>query len=136
MERIFEVLDTENEIVERNDAKDLEVEQGLVEFRDVSFSYIQGVSVLEHVDLKVEPGQMIALVGPTGAGKTTVVSLLSRFYDIDSGEIRIDGTDIRDVTLQSLRERVGVIMQDTYPVFQTRGIGRGVRRGGQKGFCP
>lgn len=114
VERIFEVLDTENEIVERNDAKDLEVEQGLVEFRDVSFSYIQGVSVLEHVDLKVEPGQMIALVGPTGAGKTTVVSLLSRFYDIDSGEIRIDGTDIRDVTLQSLRERVGVMMQDTF----------------------
>lgn len=114
IERIFEVLDTENDIVEKKDAKELLVPQGAVEFQDVTFSYIQGISVLEHISMRVEPGQMIALVGPTGAGKTTIVSLLSRFYDIDSGRILIDGTDIRDVTLDSLRESVGVMMQDTF----------------------
>lgn len=114
VERIFEVLDTESEIVEKKDAKELVVKEGKVDFNDVTFSYINGVTVLEHVDLHVKPGQMIALVGPTGAGKTTIVSLISRFYDIDGGQIRIDGTDIRDVTLDSLRERVGVMMQDTF----------------------
>ena len=114
VERIFEVLDTESEIVEKHDAKELVVTKGAVDFEDVTFSYIQGISVLEHVNLKVEPGQMIALVGPTGAGKTTIVSLLSRFYDIDAGKIMIDGTDIRDVTLDSLRTSVGVMMQDTF----------------------
>lgn len=114
VERIFEVLDTESEIVEKKDARELVVNEGKVDFNDVTFSYIKGVPVLEHVDLEVKPGQMIALVGPTGAGKTTIVSLISRFYDIDGGQIRIDGTDIRDVTLDSLRERVGVMMQDTF----------------------
>lgn len=114
IERIFEVLDTENDIVEKEDAKELMDIQGEVVFDNVTFSYNQGISVLEHVNLKVEPGQMIALVGPTGAGKTTIVSLISRFYDIDKGAIRIDGMDIRDVTLNSLRNRVGVMMQDTF----------------------
>lgn len=114
VERIFEVLDTESEIVEKSDARELTISQGAVEFEDVTFSYIHDLTVLEHINLKVEPGQMIALVGPTGAGKTTVVSLISRFYDIDSGRILIDGTDVRDVTLDSLRERVGVMMQDTF----------------------
>lgn len=114
VERIFEVLDTESEIVEKKEAKELVIPQGEVDFSEVTFSYIQGVPVLENINLKVEPGQMIALVGPTGAGKTTIVSLISRFYDIDEGQIRIDGTDIRDVTLNSLRERVGVMMQDTF----------------------
>lgn len=114
VERIFEVLDTENDIVEKEDAKELSDIQGEVVFDNVTFSYNQGMTVLENVNLKVKPGQMIALVGPTGAGKTTIVSLISRFYDIDSGTIRIDGTDIRDVTLNSLRSRVGVMMQDTF----------------------
>lgn len=114
VERIFEVLDTESEIQEKNGAKELVVTKGAVDFRDVTFSYVQGTPVLEHMDLNVEPGQMIALVGPTGAGKTTIVSLISRFYDIDEGAVRIDGTDIRDVTLDSLRESVGVMMQDTF----------------------
>ncbi len=114
IERIFEVLDTENDIVEKEDAKELMDIQGEVVFDNVTFSYNQGIPVLEHVNLKVEPGQMIALVGPTGAGKTTIVSLISRFYDIDKGAIRIDGMDIRDVTLNSLRNRVGVMMQDTF----------------------
>lgn len=114
VERIFEILDTENDIAEKKDAVELTEVKGEVVFDDVTFSYHQGLPVLEHVNLKVEPGQMIALVGPTGAGKTTIVSLISRFYDIDSGAIRIDGTDIRDVTLNSLRRRVGVMMQDTF----------------------
>lgn len=114
VERIFEVLDTESDIVEKNDAKELSVSGGAVEFEDVTFSYISGIPVLKNVDLKVEPGQMVALVGPTGAGKTTIVSLISRFYDIDSGRVSIDGTDIRDVTLNSLRNSVGVMMQDTF----------------------
>lgn len=114
VERIFEVLDTESDIVEKKDAKELTVSGGCVDFEDVTFSYVSGVTVLEHLDLQVKPGEMIALVGPTGAGKTTIVSLVSRFYDVDSGRIRIDGTDIRDVTLDSLRKSVGVMMQDTF----------------------
>ncbi len=114
IERIFEVLDTENDIVEKEDAGELSVPHGGIDFKDVTFSYIKGITVLEHVNLSVKPGQMVALVGPTGAGKTTIVSLLSRFYDIDNGEILIDGTDIRDVTLNSLRGSVGVMMQDTF----------------------
>ena len=114
IERIFEVLDTENDIVEKKDAGELSVLLGEIDFKDVTFSYIKGITVLEHINLSVKPGQMVALVGPTGAGKTTIVSLLSRFYDIDNGEILIDGTDIRDVTLNSLRGSVGVMMQDTF----------------------
>lgn len=114
VERIFEVLDTENEIEEKPDAKELAVTEGALKFEDVTFSYISGIPVLQNINLQVEPGQMIALVGPTGAGKTTIVSLISRFYDIDSGKILIDGTDIRDVTLDSLRNSVGVMMQDTF----------------------
>lgn len=114
VERIFEVLDTENEIVEKMDAKELVVTEGALKFEDVTFSYISGIPVLQNINLQVEPSQMVALVGPTGAGKTTIVSLISRFYDIDSGKILIDGTDIRDVTLDSLRNSVGVMMQDTF----------------------
>lgn len=114
IERIFEVLDTESDIQEKKDARDLSVTAGAVEFKDVTFSYINGTTVLENINLSVKPGQMVALVGPTGAGKTTIVSLLSRFYDIDGGSILIDGTDIRDVTLGSLRGSVGVMMQDTF----------------------
>ncbi len=114
IERIFEVLGTQSDIQEKKDARDLAVTSGAVEFKDVTFSYINGTTVLENINLSVEPGQMVALVGPTGAGKTTIVSLLSRFYDIDSGSILIDGTDIRDVTLGSLRGSVGVMMQDTF----------------------
>ncbi len=107
IERIFEVLGTESDITEKKDATELSV-------TDVTFSYIKGITVLENISLDVKPGQMVALVGPTGAGKTTIASLLSRFYDIDSGRILIDGTDIKDVTLGSLRGSVGVMMQDTF----------------------
>lgn len=114
IERVFEVLDTPSGIVEKEDAKELAVPEGKVEFEHVSFSYIPGTPVLTDVSFCIEPGQMTALVGPTGGGKTTIVSLLSRFYDINEGRIFIDGTDIRDVTLDSLRERVGVMMQDAF----------------------
>lgn len=114
IERIFEVLDTQSGIIEKEDAEELMVEQGKVEFEQVSFSYMPGTPVLNDVSFCIEPGQMIALVGPTGGGKTTIVSLISRFYDIKDGRILIDGTDIRDVTLDSLRERVGVMMQDAF----------------------
>ncbi|MBQ9699689.1 MAG: ABC transporter ATP-binding protein [Lachnospiraceae bacterium] len=114
VERIFEVLDTPAKITDKVGAVDLADVKGAVDFRGVTFSYVDGVTVLENIDLSVEPGQMIALVGPTGAGKTTIVSLISRFYDIDQGQITIDGQDIRDVTLASLRDNVGVMMQDTF----------------------
>ena len=114
IERIFEVLGTESDIAEKKDATELSVTDGAIEFKDVTFSYIKGITVLENISLDVKPGQMVALVGPTGAGKTTIASLLSRFYDIDSGRILIDGIDIKDVTLDSLRGSVGVMMQDTF----------------------
>ena len=114
IERIFEVLDTPSEIVNLPGAKDVESIKGNVDFEKVDFSYIDGVPVLENLDLHVDAGQMIALVGPTGAGKTTIVSLLSRFYDVNGGSIKIDGMDIRDMTLESLRKHIGVMMQDTF----------------------
>lgn len=117
IERIFEVLDTEVLIDDRENAAEIEHVTGEVRLQDVDFSYVEGVPVLEHVNLTVEPGQMIALVGPTGAGKTTIVSLISRFYDVTGGSVRIDGTDIKDMTLSSLRKHVGVMMQDTF-LFQ------------------
>ncbi len=114
IERIFEVLGTESDIRDKDGAVELSVKGGAVEFKEVTFSYVEGLPVLENINISVEPGQMVALVGPTGAGKTTIASLLSRFYEIDSGKVLIDGTDIRDVTLSSLRGSVGVMMQDTF----------------------
>ncbi len=114
VERIFEVLDTPFEILEKYDAKPLNDAKGKVKFDDVTFSYIKGINILEKIDLEVKPGQMVALVGPTGAGKTTIVNLISRFYDIDNGSVSIDDVDVRDITMQSLRENVGVMMQDTF----------------------
>lgn len=114
VERIFEVIDTENEIVESKNPVELKNAEGRITYEDVTFSYVAGTNVLEHINLEIEPGQMIALVGPTGAGKTTIVNLLSRFYDVDSGAIKIDGVDIRKLSFESLRKNVGVMMQDTF----------------------
>ena len=114
MERIFELLLEEPSITDKKDAKVLQKVQGQVSFEHVSFSYIEGTPILEDVNFRVNPGEMIALVGPTGGGKTTIVSLLSRFYDVQSGRILIDGHDISKVTTNSLRSQIGVMMQDTF----------------------
>jgi ATP-binding cassette subfamily B protein len=96
------------------DARPLDKIQGQVIFDDVCFGYAKDVPVLKHVSLYAEPGQTIALVGPTGAGKTTIVNLLTRFYDIDNGNIIIDGHDIREVQKASLRRQLGIVLQDTF----------------------
>lgn len=114
LERIFETLDVEPEIQDAPHAIEMPEIQGNVVFDDVVFSYEENQPILNHVSLNVEAGQSVALVGPTGAGKTTIINLLSRFYDIDSGQILIDGIDIRDVTLKSLRQQMGVMLQDTF----------------------
>ena len=88
--------------------------RGEVAFEDVSFSYEPGVPVLRHVNLRAAPGQVVALVGPTGAGKTTIVNLLTRFYEVDSGQITVDGRDIRRIKKEDLRKRLGIVLQDTY----------------------
>ena len=113
-ERVFEVLDEEPELTDAPDARPLEHIAGKVTFEDVCFGYEPGVPVLKHVDLYAEPGQMIALVGPTGAGKTTIINMLTRFYDIDSGAIRIDGVDIRDIKKDDLRRKLGLVLQDNF----------------------
>src|SRR5690554_4945790 len=113
-ERVFQVLDTEPAIVDKPAAIDLPEVKGRVDFKNVNFSYEEGVPILKNMSFTVEPGETIALVGATGAGKSTIINLLTRFYDIDSGQIMIDGIDIRDVTIESLRRQVGVMMQDSF----------------------
>lgn len=113
-ERIFEVLDEAPTVVDQPGARPLEHIQGAVEFDQVSFGYEPNKRVLNDVSLVARPGETIALVGPTGAGKTTIISLLSRFYDVSEGSIRIDGHDIRTVQQDSLREQLGIVLQDTF----------------------
>lgn len=113
-ERVFQILDEVPEIEDAPDAVTLESIHGEVEFDHVDFGYVPGVPVLKDVTLHAYPGQTIALVGPTGAGKTTIVNLLSRFYDIQAGAIRVDGHDIRSVKKDSLRRQLGVVLQDTF----------------------
>ena len=112
--RVFEILDVETEFV--NEKKNLPFTNviGHVKFTNVDFSYIKGKKILKNVSLEAKPGEMIALVGPTGAGKTTIINLLTRFYEIDSGHIYIDGIDIREVKKVDLRKKIGIVLQDTY----------------------
>lgn len=112
-ERIFEILDINPQIVEKEDAIDVEI-KGEVEFRNVSFSYDGSKKVLDNVSFKVSPGEKIALVGHTGAGKTTIINLICRFYDVQEGEILIDGINIKDIRLECLRRQIGVMLQDTF----------------------
>ena len=114
LERIFEPLDEPATIADKPNAQDIGDITGEVKFDDVTFSYEQGKTVLEHISFDVKPGESVALVGPTGAGKSTVVSLLSRFYDLDSGKITIDGKDISQATLHSLRSQMGIMLQDSF----------------------
>lgn len=112
-QRVFDVLDLPETIKNTPDAKALPPVKGKVRFDHVSFSYDPGEEVLSDVSFDVKPGEMVAFVGPSGAGKSTVASLLPRFYDVNDGSISIDGTDIRGVTLNSLREQVGIVPQET-----------------------
>jgi len=113
-ERVFEVIDEKPELTDVPDALPLENIAGEVVFDHVYFSYLPGVPVLKDVSLRATPGETIALVGPTGAGKTTMVNLLTRFYDIQDGSISIDGRDIREVQKKSLRRQLGLVLQDTF----------------------
>ena len=110
-ERVFDVLDTPSENKEGH--AHLSSTQGVIEFKDVNFSYVPGKQVIKDFNLRVESGKKIALVGSTGSGKTTIVNLLMRFYDIDSGEITLDGINIKDIPLPELRDLIGIVLQDT-----------------------
>lgn len=112
--RFCEILDTKPDVLDKPGAKALSVGPGRIDFDDVCFSYDGDVDVLDHLDLHVEPGQTVALVGPSGGGKTTTCSLVPRFYDVRSGSVRIDGQDVRDVTQDSLRRSIGIVQQDVY----------------------
>ena len=115
IERFYEIMDTPVEIEDAPDAKPLVVKQGGIEFRHVSFEYPDDHNkVLRDVNLSIRPGENLALVGPSGGGKTTLCNLIPRFYDVTSGEILVDGQDVRKVTLKSLREAIGVVQQDVY----------------------
>ena len=112
--RIFELIDEAAEVPDGKDAVVLTNVTGKVDLQDVSFSYVPDRKLIEHLNLAVEPGQRVAIVGPTGCGKTTVINLLMRFYDVDSGEIRVMDHDIRNVTRESLRDSYGMVLQDTW----------------------
>ena len=114
LERIFESIDAPVNVHDKEGAVEMPEVKGEVEFRDVCFSYDDGVRILNHVSFRVKEGESYAIVGPTGAGKSTIVNLISRFYNVDSGQILIDHTDISDVTIHSLRTQMGVMMQDSF----------------------
>lgn len=113
-ERIFALIEEEPQIPESADAKVLTEVSGKVELKDVYFSYTKEKKLIEDFNLKVEPGQRVAIVGPTGCGKTTIINLLMRFYDVDSGSIQVEGNDIRNVTRKSLRGSYGMVLQETW----------------------
>ena len=113
-QRIYDVLDAESPVRERPDARPLERAAGRVSFSGVSVSYDDAEAAVRDVDFQVEPGQMVALLGGPGSGKSTIAHVIPRFYDVSSGSITIDGTDVRDVTLPSLRENVGIVLQDVF----------------------
>ncbi len=112
--RIFEILDAKSDVTSKPDAAELPAVQGHVEFRDVSFRYFgSGDPVLQDVSFDAQPGQTVALLGATGSGKTTIINLIPRFYDVSDGAVLIDGTDVRDITLDSLRSQIGIVLQET-----------------------
>ena len=113
-ERIFGILDEKPAVTDKPGAKAMTEIKGKVEFNEVSHEYEDGVPVLNKVSFTAEAGQTIAIVGPTGAGKTTIINLLPRFYDVTHGSVKIDGVDVRDVTAESIRKQVGVVLQDTF----------------------
>lgn len=114
LEQVFDTIDYEVDIKDEEGDVSLKNVRGQVDFDNVTFSYEDDINILENVNLHVKPGETIALVGPTGAGKTTIINLITRFYDVTGGLVKIDGNDVRKVTLESLREEVGVLMQDPF----------------------
>ncbi|MBR6637994.1 MAG: ABC transporter ATP-binding protein [Lachnospiraceae bacterium] len=114
LEQVFDTINYPVSIDNKEDSVELKDIKGQVDFNDVTFAYDEGVNILEHFDLHVKPGETIALVGPTGAGKTTVINMLTRFYDVVGGSVTIDGVDVRDASLSSLRKEVGVLMQEPF----------------------
>ena len=113
-QRLFEILDTESDVLEKPSARELGRVEGHVRFEDVSFSYEEDKPVLKNIRFEAEPGKVVALLGPPGSGKSSVANLLPRFYDVGSGSITIDGIDIRDATLKSLRHNIGIVQQDVF----------------------
>lgn len=112
--RIFELIDEEPQVPDAADARVLEEAQGNVDLKDVYFQYVPEKKLIQNFNLQVKPGQRVAIVGPTGCGKTTVINLLMRFYDVNSGSVKVDGTDIRDITRGSLRTNYGMVLQETW----------------------
>ncbi len=113
-ERIFEILDTKNDVENKPGAVDVSTVEGRVEFRDVTFRYFQGSEpVLNDISFSAEPGQTVALLGATGSGKSSIINLIPRFYDVSEGQVLIDGHDVRDLTLESLRQHIGIVLQET-----------------------
>jgi ABC-type multidrug transport system fused ATPase/permease subunit len=113
-ERVIEILDAPQSVTDRPGARPIGKAEGRISFENVSFSYVEGVPVLDNVSFEVKPGQMIALVGATGVGKTTISQLISRFYDPTGGRVCLDGRDLRGITLESLRRNISVVLQDTF----------------------
>jgi len=113
-DRVFEVMDTEPDIKDSPNAVHLSSCKGVIAFENVSFSYVDNAPVLQDISFRAEPGKMVALVGPSGVGKTTIISLIARFYDPDSGSILLDGRDLRDISLSSLRNQISIVLQDIF----------------------
>ncbi|MEC2075654.1 ABC transporter ATP-binding protein [Metabacillus fastidiosus] len=113
-ERVFEIMDETPDLVDKKDAIVVESFKGDVEFSEVHFGYESGKPILKNINFQVKPGEKIALVGPTGSGKTTIINLLMRFYDVTAGEIKVDGRDIREYEISGLRKKIGVVLQDTF----------------------
>lgn len=119
--RVFEIIDTPNEVADKPDAIPLEDARGEVTFEDVSFNYREGVQILSHITFYAKPGQTIALIGPTGSGKSTITNLLPRFYNASQGRILVDGHDVANLQLRSLRSHIGAVLQDPFLFSQTIG---------------
>ena len=114
IERVFDMLDMEPEIKDKENAKNMPSDYSEIEFNNVNFEYTPNVPVLKNINLRVKKGETVAFVGNSGGGKTTIVNLLPRFYDVKSGSITVDGTDIRDFSLKSLRGNISVVFQDNF----------------------